>query len=66
MINQAKNLIASGVNVVPLIDLRPALKWSQYQDKRQDLDFADKHFASSAINGLALICGKVSGRPTSC
>lgn len=59
--NQALNLHYSGLNVVPLKNLRPAIKWSKWQKERQDKAFIESEFKKRGIDGLAIICGQVSG-----
>ncbi len=59
--NEAINLHYAGMNVVPLINLRPAIKWSKWQKERQDKAFIEQEFTKPNVNGIAVICGQVSG-----
>lgn len=62
LINAALNYAESGLSIIPLKnDTTPAINWEYYKSKIMMSCIIEKYFSWERVQGIAIICGKVSG-----
>lgn len=58
----AKKYLCDNLSVIPTrADKLPAIPWKQNQETKMPVEAVESLFNQSAVSGVAIICGKVSG-----
>jgi hypothetical protein len=61
LLNAAREYLARGLSIIPVIDKKAAIKWEQFQTQRPSPDVLPKWFSIPNVTGLAFVLGEVSG-----